>query len=727
MSCSICTSIGFNSKNRTDKYDFLKNVFDHVEQKIDYNSFDDPINVSKIFDKIKLHCVPKGSTILTNREIANQYRKRVDNGTLPFNLKFHRLVFQASNGEFCCSCPSKALDSCPFECAFCPTASMDGKMLVAKSYNLGQSVFAKLVANNNNLVRYLLHHLLLQYNLTYDITKLAMRHLGGTFSTYSKDYRYEYTRDIFYVANIISEIIDNEELFSIAKKSIMGEKFDPDNEIIPRLRKPFNYEAIDTIKEKINNLKLWGDKFNKDIKKLEEELVEELAKSLRMEQEFNVTARHRIVSYSIETRPDTINITSIAELLILGVTIVELGLQSPDDNILKIVKRGHKVDASIRAIRMLKDHGLHVHGQWMFDLPGSTKDIEIDCINKILSDSLRCDQIKIYPHLSMPGTETKEWFDTKQYISWVDNDKDGFIDVMAFLMSNIEETTRVVRVQRDLPKNSKKNPDGFTNDQSPILEQIVTKKIYSSGNNRDDIRYHEPGIRFLNISDIKYYVDFKKIIGGTDIFISAQTYVCNDIKKKTKDFRIVWGYCRLRIVEVDDDTRLIKFFKNDNKYGRIRELKVNGAIQQIGTHGSSGQHRGIGSTMLKIAEEMAYKYGMTHVTVTSAVGVRDYYRLKHGYEVDECGLMYKKLEPVEFRNLIRINETKFELECIQPVNNSIQLVNNSIQPVNNSIESFDTTNIKNTYKIFTAIETTFMVLLFFATLMLTFVMCKNVI
>jgi elongator complex protein 3 len=311
----------------------------------------------------------------------------------------------------------------------------------------------------------------------------------------------------------------------------------------------------------------------------------------------------------------------------------------------------------------------------------------------------------------MPGTETKEWLDTGKFQSWVDQDPNAFNNLMINYITSLDETTRIVRVQRDLPKKSDLTPEGYTNDQPSNLEELITRKIYKADKTREDIRYHEPGLRFADLDIIKYYVDIKEIKGSKDIFISAQSYICNDINKKTKDFRIVWGYCRLRIVDVDDDTKLIRFFRNDNKYGRIRELKVNGAIQQIGTHGLSGQHRGIGSTMLKIAEEIAYKYDMTHVTVTSAVGVRDYYRLKHGYKIDECGLMYKKLEPMEFRNLIRINETKFEVEYIQPVNNFI--------------ESSDITNIKNTYKIFTAIEKIFMVLLFFATLLLTFVMYKN--
>jgi elongator complex protein 3 len=295
----------------------------------------------------------------------------------------------------------------------------------------------------------------------------------------------------------------------------------------------------------------------------------------------------------------------------------------------------------------------------------------------MLSDDLRCDQIKIYPHLSMPGTLTKEWLDSGKYKSWVDEDKEGFNELMIDFISKIDETTRIVRVQRDLPQKSLNTPNGYTNDQPSNLEELITRKIYAVGKTREDIRYHEPGFRFPNINDIKYYVDIKEFKEKIDIFISAQSYVCNDVKKKISDFRVVWGYCRLRIIDynnpTNDNLKVIKFFKNNIRYGRIRELKVNGSTQSIGTRGKSAQHQGIGTNLLKIAEEMAYKFNMTHVTVTSAVGVRDYYRLKHGYILDDCGLMWKKLNDTKLFKLVEIinNDTKYEIVFENYKNNNI--------------------------------------------------------
>jgi elongator complex protein 3 len=156
------------------------------------------------------------------------------------------------------------------------------------------------------------------------------------------------------------------------------------------------------------------------------------------------------------------------------------------------------------------------------------------------------------------------------------------------------------------------------------------------------------------MDSIQYNTVMKERPGGKDVFISAESYVCADRKKGLKDFRVVWGYCRLSLP--DNDTNQISIFtENPNmKFGLIREVKVNGSITSVGDNGKSVQHLGIGSHMIRIAEEIAMQYGRTHITVTSAVGVRNYYKNKHNYMLHPCGLMWKSLplsqkRPVEIQ------------------------------------------------------------------------------
>jgi len=79
------------------------------------------------------------------------------------------------------------------------------------------------------------------------------------------------------------------------------------------------------------------------------------------------------------------------------------------------------------------------------------------------------------------------------------------------------------------------------------------------------------------------------------------------------------------------------------KFGLIREVKVNGSITSVGNNSKSVQHLGIGTRMIQMAEEIAMQNGKTHITVTSAVGVRNYYKNKHNYTLHRSGLMWKQL------------------------------------------------------------------------------------
>ena len=88
---------------------------------------------------------------------------------------------------------------------------------------------------------------------------------------------------------------------------------------------------------------------------------------------------------------------------------------------------------------------------------------------------------------------------------------------------------------------------------------------------------------------------------------------------------ILFGLCRLRIR------------KNGKKnYGGIRELHVYGSSIKIGKRAvgqESVQHKGIGTALVKKAEEIAKKNGVKKLFVIAGVGVRHYF-YKLGYKPD---------------------------------------------------------------------------------------------
>ncbi len=618
----LCTT-QTNQTNQTNQT-FLEILLQHVDIYFNESSFDNEKEAKILFDKIIRHVFRilrnNLKTIPTKKEIYDLYTSSNLKNEI-FELLIRQDSNKSNNGENCIPVPSVALDSCPHLCTFCPTAHG-----VAKSYTLGQSVFRHFLNNWENLPRFLLQHLLRQHFSGNSIEKIACRHLGGTFSSYSELYRLRYACEMYYAANIVFSIIENEELLNLAK-GMTNHRFDPTDLIMPKLRKIHLFLEIEDIEEDIRLAKMWNEPL---VEKHEEKLMVVLRKTLLFEQNENTyNSRCKVVSFSIETRPDSISTRSLREFRLLGVTIIELGLQSPNNEILSKNKRGHTVETSKRAIKMIRQAGFHVHGQWMMDLPGSEWKKEEQSVKDILSIDLECDQIKIYPHLAMPNTLNYELYISGEYKSLADQDFKRFLSILVKLLEGVHPTTRINRVQRDLPKPSKMHPDGYANDQPSNLEQLVSDLMEKNGQVRRDIRSCEPKLRKVNLSEVSYGVIPREFENGTEYFIAAYT-----INKLNSKKWILWGYCRVFLG--NNESKL-------DKLARVRELKVNGNITGVGKSGNAVQHLGIGSHLLHLAEDLAYYHNYKKITVTSAVGVRGYYEKKHNYTLNSDYLMEKDL------------------------------------------------------------------------------------
>ena len=127
-------------------------------------------------------------------------------------------------------------------------------------------------------------------------------------------------------------------------------------------------------------------------------------------QYFNETARHRNVGLVIETRPDEITPAELAEMRHLGVTKVQMGAQSLDDDILLLNKRGHSVSDLLRATALLRAGGFKIVLHWMPNLLGATLESDHEDFGRLWASSSDrlgfCpDELKIYPTQLLEGTE----------------------------------------------------------------------------------------------------------------------------------------------------------------------------------------------------------------------------------------------------------------------------------------------------------------------------------
>ena len=109
-----------------------------------------------------------------------------------------------------------------------------------------------------------------------------------------------------------------------------------------------------------------------------------------------------IEGIQLSTRPDYIDDHVLQNLKSKGVTLVELGAQSLDDDILHRCGRGHTVVDVERASRLIRGYGIHLGLQMMIGLPGDTREKSMRTAEQIAAFGASC--TRIYPTLVVEGT-----------------------------------------------------------------------------------------------------------------------------------------------------------------------------------------------------------------------------------------------------------------------------------------------------------------------------------
>ncbi len=112
--------------------------------------------------------------------------------------------------------------------------------------------------------------------------------------------------------------------------------------------------------------------------------------------------RGEVQGVRLSTRPDYID-TAVADFLKgYGVTTVELGVQSMNDEVLAASGRGHSVAQSISSLALLKGKGFRVGAQLMIGLPKDTVRSAVAGAKRLAA--LAPDCVRIYPTVVVRGS-----------------------------------------------------------------------------------------------------------------------------------------------------------------------------------------------------------------------------------------------------------------------------------------------------------------------------------
>lgn len=361
-----------------------------------------------------------------------------------------------------------------------------------------------------------------------------------------------------------------------------------------------------------------------------EGLNEASSGSLEESRERNEMAPHRCVGLCIETRPDWCGPEEISRMLHFGATRVELGVQTLDDSIYELVRRGHDVQAVVRATRLLKDCGLKVHYHWMPGLPGSTPELDLEMSARLFNSAdFRPDGLKLYPTLVIGGTELERWYRQGKYRPY---EMDQLVPLLAQVKCLIPPYVRVSRVMRDIPSRFI-----VAGCRDAALRDSLKAAMKENGQECRCIRCREYGHRTKEGGKVSqpalHRLDYESS-GGVEVFLSYDD-----------EAGTLFGLLRLRIPGASPEMSGVPGVV-DGRVALVRELHVYGPeVPLQERNGSAAQHRGLGRELLTEAERIAARdFGKSVVAVLSGVGARPYYA-ELGYR-REGAYMVKGIMPV---------------------------------------------------------------------------------
>ncbi len=348
--------------------------------------------------------------------------------------------------------------------------------------------------------------------------------------------------------------------------------------------------------------------------------------ALLHEQTKNESAANRIIGLTLETRPDYITEKELQTMRTLGCTRIEIGVQHIDDQILKLNKRGHLIDQTIRATALLRQFGFKITYHLMLNLPGSTPAKDLAMFKTIYSDPrFQPDQLKIYPCVVAEGSLLYKWWQKGHWRAYSDK---TLTNLIIKIKTITPPTVRLIRIIRDIPEESIIAGNKITN-----LRQEIKFIMDKKGLVCHCIRCREAGhqnkfpisnFQFPNkskISNPKLFIRTYSVSSGTEYFISFES----------PDQKILYAFCRLFLPNKNLPITSYKLLVT-SYFALIRELHTYGEMTPFSQKGKV-QHLGLGKKLLTQAEKIAQQKHYQKLSVISGVGVRGYYR-KLGYHLD---------------------------------------------------------------------------------------------
>lgn len=183
---------------------------------------------------------------------------------------------------------------------------------------------------------------------------------------------------------------------------------------------------------------------------------------------------NQINAIRISTRPDAISEKILDMLDNYSVDIVELGVQSMDDEVLSKINRGHTSKDVKRASHLIKQRGMILGHQIMPGLYGSSIEKDINTAQE--STALLPDIARIYPTLVIKETQFEQLYEKNKYHPLK---LDESIELVSRIYAIYEkERIKVIRVGLQPTVNMTLGKDIIAGPFHPSYRQMIMTHIY---------------------------------------------------------------------------------------------------------------------------------------------------------------------------------------------------------------------------------------------------------
>jgi elongator complex protein 3 len=323
----------------------------------------------------------------------------------------------------------------------------------------------------------------------------------------------------------------------------------------------------------------------------------------------NETSKSKCVGLVIETRPDEINEDEVIKIRKLGATKIQIGIQSLNDEVLKLNKRGHDTQKTIEALDLIRRAGFKIHGHYMPNLYGSNPEMDILDFEKMFSEiEFRPDELKIYPCSLIKTAELMKYYNQGL---WKPYTQDELGEVISHHILTTPRYCRLTRIIRDIPSTDIVVGNKLTN-----FRQIAENLIKKSGKKVNEIRSREIKTKEYENSITTKITEYETK--------SSLEYFIEYVNANDE----IFGFLRLSLPKISS------FIPELAGCAMIREIHIYGQSMEVGKKDANKtQHQGLGKNLIELASKISKEKGYKKLAVISAIGTRKYYE-KNGFKLE---------------------------------------------------------------------------------------------